>query len=291
MTPHPALLSCTAVPNTLLCSMKYLSIFLLVALTGALPARADLPMMKDKPWLGYFVGFKDRGASFGVSSKGNTLFKPLKRDGTPIASTNPIKVKFDIIETLPSGKTIRKKIDPDAFTSDSPASLDPKQPVTFRGIVTGDAKFEITVSEERGAVCLSGRITDKGSLKNPLHLAISIDFLPYKSSDVETEEQQKKFKKKARRDEIRLDLGKFERSKLDFLDTMNPAKKSEDGFIAAEVRTEGYGGLRWNLTASENSKLRFEDKGERPLYKGFSIYWTVNEGADPTAEKFSIKHH
>jgi hypothetical protein len=72
---------------------------------------------------------------------------------------------------------------------------------------------------------------------------------------------------------------------------MNPAKKSEDGFIAAEVRTEGYGGLRWNLTASENSKLRFEDKGERPLYKGFSIYWTVNEGADPTAEKFSIKHH
>ena len=261
------------------------------ALTAALPTRADLPMLKEEPWLGSFIAFKDRGARFLLSSKGNSMFEPLKRDGKPIAVTNPVKVKFDIIETLPDGKTVRKKIDDDFYTSDSPAVLDPKEPVTIRGTITGDAKFEITVSEDKGAVCLSGRITDKGSLKNPLHLAISIDFLPYKSSDLETEEQQKKFKKKARRDEIRLDLGKFERSKLDFLDTMNPAKKSEDGFIAAEVRTEGYGGLRWNLTASENSKLRFEDKGERPLYKGFSIYWTVNEGADPTAEKFSIKHH
>ena len=272
--------------------MKYLSIFLLVALTGALPARADLPMMKDKPWLGYFVGFKDRGASFGVSSKGNTLFKPLKRDGTPIASTNPIKVKFDIIETLPSGKTIRKKIDPDAFTSDSPASLDPKQPVTFRGIVTGDAKFEITVSEERGAVCLSGRITDKGSLKNPLHLAISIDFLPYKSSDVETEEQQKKVQEKSPPATRSVSISASSSAASWTSSTpMNPAKKvrtaSSPPKSALKATAASAGTSPPRRIPSSASRTRASD----PSIKVFLSTGPSTRGADPTAEKFSIKHH
>jgi hypothetical protein len=273
------------------CSMKYRPIFLCaVAIALSPAAHADLPMMKEKPWLGYFLGYKDRGARFLISSKGNTMFEPLKKDGTAIAVTNPVKLNFDIIETLPDGKTVRKKIDDDVFTSDSPASLDPKEPITIRGKVTGDATFEITVSEERGAISLTGRITDPGTNKNPLHLAISIDFLPYKHNGLETPEQQKNFEKKARRDEIRLELPMRERATLDFLDTMNPAKKAKDGFSSAEIRTEGYGGLRWQLTASEKSTLRFDDKGERPLWNGFTISWTSNPGTDPANEKFTIEH-
>ena len=260
-------------------------------LTASIPAHADLPMMKERPWLGYFLGYKDNSVRFGISSKGATLFEPLKSDGTPIAVTNPIKMNFDIIETLPDGKTVRKMVDPDAFTSDSPASLDPEKPVTIRGKVTGDATFEVTVSEDRGAISLTGRILDKGTLKNPLHLAISIDFLPYKySNSGDAEKQKKAFEAKAKRDEIRLVLPDREKAKLEFLDTMNPAEKAKDGFTAAEIRTEGYGGYNCELTASPKSILRFEDKGERQLYNGFSIQWTVKEGADPAAEKFTISH-
>ena len=269
-------------------SRSYVLAAALVAFAPA--AHADLPMMKEKPWLGYFIGFKDKDARFLLSSKGNTMFEPLKKDGTPIAVTNPVQLNFDIIETLPDGKIVRKKIDDDAFTSDSPASLDPEEPITIRGKFTGDGTFEITVSEERGAISLTGRITDPGTNKNPLHLAISIDFLPYKYKGLETPEQQKDFEKMARRDEIRLELPKRERATLDFLDTMNPSKEAKDGFSSAEIRTEGYGGLRWQLTASEKSTLRFEDKGERPLWNGFTITWTSNAGADPTKEKFTIEH-
>lgn len=248
-------------------------------------------MMKEKPWLGYFLGYKDKSVRFGISSKGATLFEPLKSDGTAIAVTNPIRMNFDIIETLPDGKTVRKKIDDEAFTSESPASIDPEKPVTILGKATGDATFEITVSEDRGAISITGRITDKGTLTNPLHLGISIDFLPYKySGGLHTEKQQKTFEEKAKRDEIRLELANREKAKFEFLDTMNPADKAKDGFTFAEIRTEGYGGLRWELTASPKSIIRFEDKGERPLYNGFSVQWTVNEGADPAAEKFTIKY-
>ena len=61
---------------------------------------------------------------------------PLKRDGSPIAVTNPVKVTFEVLETLPGGKTVRKKIDANAFTSESPATLDPKDPVTIQGTAT-----------------------------------------------------------------------------------------------------------------------------------------------------------
>lgn len=272
--------------------MKQPRILLLAAAIAVAPAaNADLPMMQEKPWLGFFIGYKDRDARFGVSSKGNTMFEPLNSDGKPIAVTNPIRIKYDIIETLPDGKIVRKKIDDDAFTSDSPAVLDPEKPVTLKGKVTGDATFEITVSEDRGAIFLTGRITDPGTIKNPLHLAISMDFLPYKyNGGTQSPEQKKNFEKKAKRDEIRLELPNGERAKLDFLDTMNPAEKAKDGFSSAEIRTEGYGGLRWELSASENATLRFEDKGERPLFEGFSVTWTTNPGADPTKEKFTIAH-
>ena len=260
-------------------------------LTASIPAHADLPMMKEKPWLGYFLGYKDKSVRFGISSKGATLFEPLKSDGTAIAVTNPLRMNFDIYETLPDGKTVRKMVDPDAFTSDSPASIDPEKPITIRGKVTGDATFEVTVSEDRGAISFTGRIVDKGTLKNPLHLGISIDFLPYKYSNTGDKEKQKKaFEEKAKRDEIRLVLADREKVKLEFLDTLNPAEKAKDGFSAAEIRTTGYGGNTWELTATPKSILRFEDKGERPLYDGFSIQWTVKEGADPAAEKFTIAH-
>jgi hypothetical protein len=156
-------------------SMKH-PLVLLATLTIAttLPAHSDLPMMEQRPWLGYFLGYRDKGASFGISSEGNTLFEPLKRDATPNAVTNPIHVKFDIIETLPDGKTVRKKIDDDAFTSDSPASLDPKEAITIRGKVTGSS-----------------------SLKNPLQLPICMDFLPHKYSvSTDSKEQLKAFQKK-----------------------------------------------------------------------------------------------
>lgn len=253
-------------------------------------AHADLPMLKDDPWLGSFIAFKDRDARFLLSSKGNAMFVPLKKDGTPIAVTNPITVKFDIIETLPGGKTVRKKIDDDAFTSESPATLNPSEPVTIQGTVTGGAKFEVTLSGGKGEVTFSGRITDKGSLTNPLHLSISIEFKPYKYAGPESKEQQKDFEKRARRDEIKLALSGGDSETLEFLDAMDPVEKAPDGFSAAEIRTEGYNGLRWNLTATPNSILRFENTRLQPLWNGFTIHWTPKEGADPATEKFTIKH-
>lgn len=41
----------------------------------------------------------------------------------------------------------------------------------FSGQVVGDAALEVRVTEERGAIALGGRVTEKGALANPIRRA------------------------------------------------------------------------------------------------------------------------
>lgn len=254
----------------------------------AMPAaHAELPAFTEKPWLGYFLAIKDRKSQFSITSKGKAALDPLKRDGTPLNIFNGVKVNFEIRETMPDGKIVRKNIKPDTLASPSPATLNPTEPVTITGKTTGDAKFELSIIPDRRGFALSGRVIENGTLTNPLNFAISIDFTPYRAEKRDKDEE-KKFMKKIRRDEIRATTVDGKRAKLSFSDEGNPATAYPEGFNSVEIRTEGYAGLGFQLDASENSKIVLEDKGDRPLHKGFSLIWTVNENADPKAEQFTI---
>ncbi len=271
--------------------MKFPLPFIALAAGLLLPAptaRADLPGLKEQPWIGYFIGINERDYRFGITAKGKGILYPLKKDGTPVATTNPIDVNFDIIETLPDGKTVRKQFTDGTIVSDDKPTTDPKQAMKFRGYVTGNASYEVTVIPERDGVSFSGRITDKGELTNPLHFAVSVDFTPYKQGKGDTKDEIKSFEKKIRRDEIRYESVSREKGKIDFLDEGNPATVAPDWFTEAEIKTEGYGGIGFEIKSSFKSKFNFEDKGEKPLWNGFTLRWTVNDGAEPTAEKFTI---
>jgi hypothetical protein len=251
-------------------------------------ARADLPGLDKQPWLGYFIGIKERKFRFGLSTKGQGVLEPLKSDGTPVATTNPIQINFDVIETMPDGKTTRKQFKDGTIASEDQPVADPKQAVTFRGFVTGDAAYEVTITPERSGVSFSGRITDKGTLTNPLHFAVSMDFIPYKQGMGDTPDDIEKFEKKVKRDEIRFESVSRERGDIEFLDEENPANAAPGGLSVAEIKTEGYGGIGFKLTSTPKSKFNFEDKGKRPLWNGFTLRWTVSEGADAVSEKFTV---
>ncbi len=250
---------------------------------------AELPTLSEKPWLGYFLGIKEKKYQFGIQSKnGSGEILVLKRDGDPVNKNNPIWIRFEILETMPDGKIVSKEIKGDTLTSTSPASEDPKDPITFTGKTTGDAAFECTIIPDRGAISITGKLTDKGKLTNPLLFAISVTFSPYKAPTGTGDDAQEKFEKSLRRDEIRLELPNGERKKIDFVANTNPATIATDGFTSAEIRTEAYDGTGFEFTASEKSKITFDDKGESPLWKSFTLRWTVNEGADPAKEMITI---
>lgn len=141
--------------------------------------QAELPTLQE-PWLGHFIGMKDGKFQFGVTTRGDGVLHPLKRNGDPVSIHNPIKVNFEVHETKPDGKVVSKKIQWDSLSSEQEAAVDPKDPLTFTGKTTGDATFEVTVVPGPEAVSLTGRILDKGTLTNPLTFAITTDFKPYK---------------------------------------------------------------------------------------------------------------
>lgn len=253
------------------------------------PAQADLPGLKEQPWLGYFIGMETkRKYRFGITAKGQGTLDALKSDGQPVYMHNPIQINFDVIETTPEGKDIRKQFIPDSLASEQEASENPKNPVTFRGKVTGDAAFEVTVTPERGGFSVSGRITDKGTITNPLHFAISADFNPYVSKPGDDEAKMKRFEERAKKDVLRYETVSRKRDKLEFLEETNPAVAVAEAISSAKIETDGYAGIEFTLQASEKSKLTFDDKGSRPLWKGFTLRWTVNEGVDTATQKLTV---
>lgn len=260
------------------------SIFLLAPF-----AHADLPQMAEHPWLGYFIGIQNRKSQFGITGKGDGIMHPLKRDGTPQATTNPIKVHYEILETSPEGKVVSKQVRADTLQTNHEATDDPKEPVKFTGKVTGDAAFAVVVTPERGGYSITGTITDKGTLTGSLQFVITIDWNPYKAGITgDGEEALEKFEKKVKRDALRLVTVSGEREKIEFLDKVNPSKLYPDGFTKAELRTEGYTEVTYEMEAVGKSKITFEDKGEKEFWNGFSTRWSVDEGGDPAQAKLII---
>lgn len=252
-------------------------------------AEAALPGLKEQPWLGYFIGIEHkRKMRFGVTAKGQGVIDPLDDKGKPVFAKVPFQVNFDVVETLPDGKTVRKQINPDSLTTDQEAAQDPRDPVTFRGKVTGDAAFEVTVYPERGGVAVSGKLTDKGTLTNPLHFEISLDVKPYPRRPGDDETKIKNFEKRAEKDVLKFETVSRKRGKIEFLDETNPATVVGEAMSKLDFKTDAFDNKEFEIETTDKAKLTFADLGSKPIWNGFTLHWRIDEGADPKPQKLTI---
>jgi len=251
--------------------------------------QADLPGLKEQPWLGYFIGIEHRKKMrFGLTAKGQGVIDPLTDDGKPVFAKVPFQVNFEMVETLPDGKKVRKQINSDTLASDQPATEDPEKPVTFRGKVTGDAAFEVTVSPERGGLAVSGKLTDKGTITNPIHFEISLDVKPYPRKPGDEENEIKSFERRAKKDVLRYDTVSRKRGKIEFLEETNPATVIGESIARLDFKTDAFDNKEFEILTTDKAKLTFEDSGSKPLWNGFTLRWRVDEGADAATQKLTI---
>ncbi len=261
--------------NTIPCIAIAVGMFLVPS-----PAVAELPGLKEQPWLGYFIGIEHRKKmQFGITAKGQGVINPLNDKGKPVFATVPFQVNFAVVETLPDGKKVKKQINPDSLSSEQAPTEDPKAPVIFRGKVTGDATFEVTVYPERGGVAVGGRLTGKGTITNPLHFEISLDVKPYPSKPSET---------RVKKDVLKYDSVSRKRGKIEFLDEKNPATVVGESISRLDFKTDGFDNHEFEIQTTDKAKLTFEDQGSKPLWNGFSLQWKVDEGADAATQKITI---
>lgn len=252
-------------------------------------ANAELPQLTEKPWLGCFLVIKDRKAQFVMTAKGDMELFPLKRSGEVVSLHGPVKVHYEILETAPDGKVVSRQVKEETLSTEAAATADPDGPIMFTGKVTGDAAFAVIVAPERGGYSITGKITDKGTLTGSLQFVVTMDWTPYKDGKVgDGDDAEEKFQDKVKRDQLKIETIGGKREKIEFMDKVNPSQLYPDGFLESELKTEGYDGVDFKLEAIGQSKIVFEDKGEKEFWSGFSTRWSVNESGDAGQAKLIV---
>lgn len=258
-----------------------------IGLAGALPLSAELPSMSEKENLGYFIVARSKSFDFGLTSDGKTTIKVLDDKGVPVNNKLTLGVDFNVTETLPDGKKIKRQFNAESLETTSPATDKPKN-VVFKGKVTGDIEFEATVSEERGMIMLGGRLLNPTALKNPTQFSIDVR-IPSATPEAKADSNKrdaKELEDKMKADKIQVTWTDGKKARIPANKAVEGASKevSGPGITAANIDFSAYKDRKIQLTASPNSSIMISNPSTRPLSEGFSLNWTADPAKDPAGK-------
>jgi hypothetical protein len=250
---------------------------LTLLLSSLTPALAQLPALQEKPWLGHFVGYQQRGFQFGVKDDGKMVFEAKNRKGSFMGFDKAVNISAEVVEMV-GGKPVVKQIIPTSLTSPDQASDKPKK-TSFRGKVTGDAEFEVNLEFDGESVFLGGRILGNGTLTNPLHFQIRV-----RHTDVYAKMQADRISNEAKKDRldyVRLDKKKGKAELLEAIDLAGD-QVSAKGLAELTVEIKCYEDRAFEYTPVGDGLLTVENaRGQAaPPRDGFSVLWKPDPAKD-----------
>ncbi len=243
-------------------------------------AFAQLPALVNHDRLGYFVSYERRSFQFGISSVGEITLEIIGSSGKPMGFTRAVKIE-PVIMDLSDPKPYAKKFLADSLTTTQQATDKPEK-ITFRGKVTGDAEFEITIEFKGDEIMMGGKLVNPGTLKTPVFQIDTRFQQPYKSTaedklESATEKDRIAF---VRTDKKKDKIGVYE--VVDFTDE----KKFDKGQTAIAVEFAAYDGkeLEFTLEGLGEMKLTNAYATAYAPMKGFRIAWRHDPAKDPEAK-------
>lgn len=266
-----------------------------VSAFGVFSAKAELPTLDDRKWVGNFLALENKHYHFSVATQGRGKIEVVGKQGKTIGEMSAVTVDFVVQETLPDGKMVTKTIKSESLESPQPAGLKLAN-VVIRGKVTGDAEFEAYLNEERGNLSLGGKLLNPGTLKNPLRFGIRVNFpTSYtnfndkpegKDSKADAKKAAKALEEKSEKDRLQLKMmdGKSRRQSLTDAVDASTAEVNGPGIAALSLEISSYQEKKIMLLASENSSMTLSNTSAKPLNTGFSVIWTADSAKDPEAK-------
>ena len=257
---------------------------LLLAASGLLPVAAELPTLDKAPWINYFAAYSSRTFRIGMSTKGLIELTVMKDKDVPVIEKLVIPITIAVQESLPDGRVIERKLDPESLSSEQKPTNELGK-VVIRGKVAGDAAFEASFEQSRGSILIGGRITDAAGSANSLKFTLSAGFAapyPYVKED-QDEITGKEFQKKIKGDRISLVWTDKKAHKLALnqeIDASSPVVNGP-GIAGVEIDIISYAGKKLNFVAAPNSAITMKNAQAQPLRKGFSLHWTTDPAKDP----------
>lgn len=256
----------------------------LFCLAAVLPqASAELPTLRKAPWINYFAAYENRSFRIGLSTKGVVELTLMKEKDVPVINKLVVPIEFTARETLPDGRVIERKLDPESLASEHEPTSELGS-VVIRGKFEGDISFEATLEQSRGSILIGGRITDPGGSANPMKLGLSAAFAapyPYVKQD-QDEVTGIEFQKKIKDDRINLLWTDRKAVKLALnkeVDASSPAVNGP-GISSVEIDIISYVGKKISFAASANSAISMRNARAQPLRKGFTFHWSPDPVKD-----------
>jgi hypothetical protein len=182
------------------------------------------------------------------------------------------------------------------LTSEQPASIGFND-ITYRGKVTGDASFEVTINNDRGKISLGGKLLDPGTLKNPLRFAIIVNFpngYPDNSEKAEGKKEEKAFADKTKNDRLQLKWtdGKGVKPSLTEATDASSKEINGPGISALSLELSSFQGKKLEFFASDGSSFTLSNASGKSLHDGFKATWLVDPAKDPEGKarlSFEVK--
>lgn len=260
---------------------------LLVAGWGIPPAAAQLPVLTEPPWLGYFAVFANKHYQFGVTNQGKITLAPSGEKDDPIRHSLAIPIEITVEEIRPDGTTSVKHLQPATLESVQPATAKLESSI-IRGKVTGGASFEVALTQNRGVVSLGGRLLDRGKPgKYPLRFSLRVVFpSAYRFDKTDDKIAAKTFRKKIAADHLDLTWTDGKRKKQAFDQALDAASKdlNGSGIAAVEVDSSAYKGTKILVSATPNSALTLSNTQGALLHEGFALHWRADPAKDPAGQ-------
>lgn len=247
-------------------------------------AHGQLASLNEKPWIGYYAAYSGKKFQIGLSSQGKIVLSILNERGGAITHQLEIDIQAGIEETVAEGKAVMRQVKVETLEGKEPAT-DKLEKVRVKGMVTGDAAFELNIEQNRGIILIGGRMTDAGTLtKNPAAFGIRVRIPSlYRNEKLGDKRAEKAFEKKLRDDSLELKWtdGKRVKHTLGQAVVADSKEVNGPGIGAVEFDASAYRGKKLVFTASPNSSMTLWNSREQPLHQGFSINWKADAARDP----------
>jgi hypothetical protein len=257
----------------------------LLGFAGVSPVSAQLPSLTDKDHLGYFVAADSRSFQFRIKTSGKAIISILDSKGLPLNKDYAISLNFNIEETRSDGKVVSRKMIPDSLKSEQEATTKPKD-LTIKGKVTGNIEFEVTITEDRGALILGGRLLSPDGLKNPTRFSIDVEIPKAVPQSKKAEDEKKAAKDERERikgDKVQLLWTDGKKVRITSEQEVEGTSKevTGPGITTASVDFAIFEDRKVMVTASPNSLMQLSNKAKQSLAQGFTLSWAADPAKDP----------
>jgi len=231
----------------------------------------ELPELLEKPWTAWYTGYEGKRFHFGVDPDGNASLIPLDgKSKSRVSQHCWISIKPVILETTPDGRDVVKKPLEDGWEALTPESNDAAK-VSFRGTVTGGAKFEAHFEVDGDELYCSGYLIDKGELtKNPIRFAVQVT-VPNAYRHTKDEED---LQEKTKGDRFDFVMSNKKKAKFKGDEPENVVAKECEAIRWVKADISYYKGAKMEFDAGDIGLFEIAAPKSDPIAQGFTLVWT-----------------